>query len=122
MSWERALFTASPDRHITPKSLRRKGFGPAQGDAIFLKVLPGGRALRHRQPVGNLSGDNQATLTSSGTTFRFEDDLDDVWGEVSAGVNFFNPSASTAVFAKLDVTFGNDVEGIGGKAGMRVSW
>jgi autotransporter family porin len=31
-------------------------------------------------------------------------------------------SASTAVFAKLDVTFGDDVEGIGGKAGMRVSW
>jgi hypothetical protein len=71
---------------------------------------------------GNLSGDNQATLVSSGTTFRFEDDLDDVWGEVSAGVNFFNPLASTSVFAKLDVTFGDDVEGIGGKAGMRVSW
>ncbi|MGI8853845.1 MAG: autotransporter outer membrane beta-barrel domain-containing protein [Methyloceanibacter sp.] len=71
---------------------------------------------------GHLSGDNQVTLVSSGTTFRFEDDLDDVWGEVSAGVNFFNPSASTAVFAKLDVTFGDDVEGIGGKAGMRVSW
>ena len=71
---------------------------------------------------GHLSGDNQATLTSSGTTFRFEDDLDDIWGEVSAGVNFFNPSASTAVFAKLDVTFGDDVDGIGGKAGMRVSW
>ena len=71
---------------------------------------------------GNLSGDNQATLVSTGTTFRFEDDLDDIWGEVSADVNFFNPSASTAVFAKLDVTFGDDVEGIGGKAGMRVSW
>ena len=71
---------------------------------------------------GNLSGDNQATLTSSGTTFRFEDDLDDIWGEVSAGVNFFNPSASTAVFAKLDVTFGDEVDGIGGKASMRVSW
>lgn len=49
---------------------------------------------------GNLSGDNQATLVSSGTTFRFEDNLDDVWGEVSAGVNFFNPSAGTAVFAQ----------------------
>jgi len=71
---------------------------------------------------GHLSGDNQATLVSSGTTFRFEDNLDDVWGEVSAGVNFFNPSAGTAVFAKLDVTFGDDVEGIGGKAGMRVAW
>ncbi len=64
----------------------------------------------------------KATLVSTGTTFRFEDDLDDVWGEVSAGVNFFNPSASTAVFAKLDVTFGDDLEGIDGKAGMRVSW
>jgi autotransporter family porin len=41
---------------------------------------------------------------------------------VSAGVNFFNPSAATAVFAKVDVTFGDDVDGIGGKAGMRVSW
>jgi autotransporter family porin len=71
---------------------------------------------------GNLSGDNQATLTASGTTFRFEDNLDDVWGEVSAGVNFFNPSAGTAVFAKVDVTFGDDVNGIGGKAGMRVAW
>jgi hypothetical protein len=26
------------------------------------------------------------------------------------------------VFAKLDVTFGEDLEGFGGKAGMRVSW
>jgi hypothetical protein len=26
------------------------------------------------------------------------------------------------VFAKVDVTFGEDIDGIGGKAGMRVSW
>jgi hypothetical protein len=65
---------------------------------------------------------NQATLVSTGTTFILKDDLDDVWGEVSAGVNFFNPSANTSVFAKLDVTFGDDIEGVGGKAGMRVSW
>lgn len=71
---------------------------------------------------GNFTDDNQAKLVSSGSTFRFQDDLDDVWGEVSAGVNFFNPSATTAVFAKVDVTFGEDVEGVGGKAGMRVSW
>ena len=71
---------------------------------------------------GNLSGDNQATLTSTGTNFILKDNLDDVWGEVSAGVNFFNPSANTSVFAKLDVTFGEDVDGVGGKAGMRVSW
>jgi autotransporter-like protein/autochaperone domain-containing protein len=72
---------------------------------------------------GNLSGDdNQATLVSTGTTFILKDDLQDVWGEVSAGVNFFNPSANTSVFAKLDVTFGDDIDGVGGKAGMRVSW
>jgi outer membrane autotransporter protein len=72
---------------------------------------------------GNLSGDdNQATLTSTGTSFILKDDLQDVWGEVSAGVNFFNPSANTSVFAKLDVTFGDDIDGVGGKAGMRVSW
>jgi hypothetical protein len=71
---------------------------------------------------GNFTDPNQATLTSTGTAFRFEDDLDDVWGDVSAGVNFFNSSATTAVFAKVDVTFGEDVAGVGGKAGMRVSW
>jgi autotransporter family porin len=36
------------------------------------------------------------------------------------GVNFFNPN--TSVFAKVDVTFGDDLEGVGGKAGMRVTW
>jgi autotransporter family porin len=71
---------------------------------------------------GNLSDNNQATLVSTGTTFILRDDLQDVWGEVSAGVNFFNPSANTSVFAKLDVTFGDNVDGVGGKAGMRVSW
>jgi autotransporter family porin len=45
-----------------------------------------------------------------------------VWGEVSAGVNFFNPSANTSVFAKVDVTFGDDLDGVGGKARMRVAW
>jgi hypothetical protein len=63
---------------------------------------------------GNLSDDNQATLVSTGTTSVFKDDLQDVWGEVSGGVNFFNPSANTSVLAKVDVTFG---DGVGGKAG-----
>jgi hypothetical protein len=27
-----------------------------------------------------------------------------------------------AVFAKVDVTFGDNIDGVGGKAGMRVSW
>ncbi len=71
---------------------------------------------------GNLSDNNEATLVSSGTTFHIEDNVDDLWGEVSAGVNFFNPSANTSVFAKLDVTFGDNIDGVGGKAGMRVSW
>ena len=45
-----------------------------------------------------------------------------MWGEVSAGVSFFNPSANTSVFAKVDVTFGDDLDGVGGNAGMRVTW
>ncbi len=71
---------------------------------------------------GNLSGGQTATLTSNHATFNFEDSPADVWSDVSAGVNFFNPSASTSVFAKFDATFGNDLEGFGGKAGIRVSW
>ena len=47
---------------------------------------------------------------------------DDVWGEVSAGVNFFNFGTGTTVFAKVDVTFGDDLSGVGRKAGMRVAW
>ena len=39
---------------------------------------------------GNLSDNNEATLVSSGATFRIEDRLEDVWGEVSAGVSLFN--------------------------------
>ena len=71
---------------------------------------------------GNLSDDNKATLVSTATSFTLKDDLQDVWGEVSAGVNFFNPSANTSLFAKVDVTFGEDLDGVGGKAGMRVAW
>jgi outer membrane autotransporter protein len=72
---------------------------------------------------GNLSGDtNSATLISSGTTFPLQDELDDVWGEVSAGVNFFNFGTGTTVFGKVDVAFGDDLSGVGGKAGMRVAW
>jgi hypothetical protein len=36
--------------------------------------------------------------------------------------NRFDPSANTSVFVKLDVTFGDNVDGVGGKAGMPVSW
>jgi autotransporter family porin len=71
---------------------------------------------------GNLSDNNQATLVSNGTSFRFEDNLQGVWGEVSPGINFFSASGNTSVFAKVDVSFGEDIDGIGGKAGMRVAW
>ncbi len=71
---------------------------------------------------GNLSDNNQATLTSLGATFQLADKLQDVWGEVSGGANFFNPAANTSAFAKVDVSFGNDIDGISGKAGMRVTW
>jgi len=70
-----------------------------------------------------LGGTNSATLTSLGTTFpTFSDESTDVWGEVSAGVNFFVPDKQTSVFAKVDVSFGQDLDGVGGRAGMRYNW
>ena len=71
----------------------------------------------------NLSGENKAALTSVGTRFApFVDEPDDAWAVVSTGVNFFSPGTQTSLFAKLDVTFGDETEGIGAKAGARVSW
>jgi hypothetical protein len=57
-----------------------------------------------------------------GRRFTLNNDLDDVWGELSAGVNLFNFAKTTSVFAKVDYTFGEDVQGIGGKGGIRVAW
>ena len=71
---------------------------------------------------GKLSGQQTASVTSNHATFNFEDSPEDVWGEMSAGVNFFNPAAGTSVFAKFDATFADNLEGFGGKAGIRVSW
>ncbi len=71
----------------------------------------------------NLSGENKATLTSLDTTFvDFTDTPDELWGVASAGVNFFSPGTRTSLFAKLDVTFGDETNGVGAKAGARVSW
>jgi outer membrane autotransporter protein len=71
----------------------------------------------------NLSGENKATLTSLGTTFPdYTDTPDDLWGVVSTGVNFFSPGTQTSLFAKLDVSFGDETKGIGAKAGARISW
>jgi len=71
---------------------------------------------------GNFSDNNTATLVSTGRTFHFQDNLNDAWGEFSGGVNFFNFSQTTSVFAKVDVTLGDNLTGVGGKAGMRVAW
>ncbi|MEM7192699.1 MAG: autotransporter outer membrane beta-barrel domain-containing protein, partial [Pseudomonadota bacterium] len=71
---------------------------------------------------GFLSDDHNTTVTSTGTTFSFSDAPDDVWGEVSGGVNFFNPEKQTAVFGKVDYRFAEDAEGVSAKAGMRVTW
>jgi len=72
---------------------------------------------------GHLSGENKATVNSLGTTFGpFTDAPDDVWGVVSTGINFFSPSTQSALFAKLDVTIGDEVEGFSAKGGMRYNW
>ena len=71
---------------------------------------------------GNLGGDHNATLTSGRREFRFVDEPEDVWGEVSGGVNFFNPGAQSAVFAKVDYVFADETQGVSAKAGMRYNW
>jgi len=64
-----------------------------------------------------------AAVTSLGTKFGpFTDEPDDVWGVVSTGVNFFSPGASTSLFGKVDVTFGEETEGVSAKGGMRYNW
>ena len=71
---------------------------------------------------GDLSGDNKATVTSSGTGFGFTDKGDDVWGVVSGGLNLFGASGRSSAFAKVDYTFGDDIDGFGAKLGMRYNW
>lgn len=71
---------------------------------------------------GTLSGSHNATLTSTGRVFKFTDEPEDLCGVVSGGVNFFNPGAQTAVFAKVDYTFADDTQGVGVHGGMRYTW
>jgi autotransporter family porin len=72
---------------------------------------------------GHLSGENEATVTSLGTRFGpFTDEPADVWGEISTGVNFFSPGANSSLFAKLDVIFGEEIDGVSAKGGMRYNW
>jgi hypothetical protein len=66
--------------------------------------------------------DNQAQLTSLGTTFNLLESLDDTWGELRAGVNLFTRGGATSDFLKVDVAFGDDLEGVGGQVGGRYKW
>jgi autotransporter family porin len=50
--------------------------------------------------------------------FPLNDQLDDGWGEGLGRRELLQFQH----FAKVDVTFGDDLSGVGGKAGMRVAW
>ena len=72
---------------------------------------------------GSSAEANKVTVTSLGTPFGpFTDQGDEVWGVVSAGINGFGRSGRTSAFAKVDVTFGEDTDGISAKGGMRYNW
>lgn len=47
------------------------------------------------------------------------DEPDDVGGAISTGVNFLFPSTQSSLFAKLDLTFGEEIDGVSAKGGMR---
>ena len=52
-----------------------------------------------------INDDKSSKLVSTGRTFQCRDDLPDILGEVSTGVNFSNVSNTTTTFAKVDCTF-----------------
>ena len=66
-------------------------------------------------------GNNKASLTSAGYKLSFKDQLDDSWGELGGGVNFFTGAASS-IFVKADALVGGDVEGWNVKGGARLAW
>lgn len=63
-------------------------------------------------------GDNKASLTSAGYKLSFKDELDDSWGELGGGVNFFT-SGTTSIFVKADALVGGDLDGWNVKGGGR---
>ncbi len=74
-------------------------------------------SLRHE-----FAGSNQALVTSGGTSFSLLDTIDATWGELSAGLNLFSAGAGSSGFAKIDVAFGDGIDGVGGELGMRLRW
>jgi outer membrane autotransporter protein len=71
-----------------------------------------------------MSSDNTAALTSSGTTFVFTDrTMDKTYAEVSTQLNLFNLNNKVTGFAKADMRYGtDDLFGVTGKLGVRYSW
>jgi outer membrane autotransporter protein len=71
-----------------------------------------------------MSSDNTATLTSSGTTFVFTDrTMDPTYAEVGGQLNIFNVGGKFSGFAKADMRYGtDDMFGVSGKLGVRYSW
>ena len=67
-------------------------------------------------------GDNGATITSGGATFDLSDSMDETWGEVSGMLTFFAPGSGISAFGKVDVVFGEDIEGFTGRGGVRFAW
>jgi hypothetical protein len=73
--------------------------------------------------IGSLWGalsDDKATLVSTGASFTLRT-TSKTYEARSLPANFFDPSANTSVFTN-DVTFVEDIDGIGSKAGKRVAW
>jgi outer membrane autotransporter protein len=66
--------------------------------------------------------ENRATLASGGTLFSLADTPQDNWGEVSTGVNLVNIGAGASGFGKVDVVFGDEIDGVGGQVGVRYKW
>ena len=63
-----------------------------------------------------------ATLDSAGHVFGLADPQADTWGEISAGAHVLSSSGDTSAFAKIDLTFGEAIEGVAGKVGATVNW
>jgi hypothetical protein len=66
-------------------------------------------------------GDNKASISSAGYKLTFKDQLDDNWGELGGGVNFFT-GANSSVFVKADALVGGDLDGFNVKGGGRLAW
>jgi len=66
-------------------------------------------------------GDNGAALASGPLVLALTDSIDDTWGEVGGGINWFNDSGAS-VFFKGDALVGGDLTGFNLRGGGRIGW